>query len=255
MYYYISSELHKELGDYKKAYELLKMYQNKSSEKDLKIFQSDTKFLEERYRMGEKVFIQKLYIVIISLCAVIFVLVSYFIVRFYRDISVKRMRRIKEVEEQKDRLSEQYEKALIEKKKLRSLIEKQNLNEDMKRNIERRLSILNKFIVSNISGIDMDKSIKMLNHYMENNDDFLNSTRMSYEVTHPNFIRYLSNKGLSQWEIGCCCLYCLGMNGNEISNYLDIKYFYKKSSIIRKKLGIHSINIDTFLISKASELS
>ncbi len=165
------------------------------------------------------------------------------------------MLKLQEMEEQKNVLSNQYEKALSEQRKLRSLLLKQSFNENLRRTVEERLEILNNFIVSNISGIDMDKSLQELARYMENNEEFLQSTRKSFELTHPKFISYLTKKKLTEWEIGCCCLYCTGLNGNEIANYLDVKYFYKHSSIIRKKLGIQSVNIDTFLIDKAKELS
>ena len=65
---------------------------------------------------------------------------------------------------------------------------------------------------------------------------------------------FLRKTGLSEWEISCCCLYCIGLNGNEIANYLDIKYYYKKSSLIRSKLGVQFVNIDTFLVNKMNEL-
>lgn len=77
---------------------------------------------------------------------------------------------------------------------------------------------------------------------------------MSFEVTHPKFISFLKNKNLTEWEIGCCCLYCTGLNGSEISNFLEVKYFYKQSSVIRKKLNIGSENIDTFLRRKMKNL-
>ena len=90
---------------------------------------------------------------------------------------------------------------------------------------------------------------------MDDNENFLQSTMLSFKLTHPKFISFLQMKGLSDWEIGCCCLYCIGLNGSEISNFLGIKYFYKRSSIIRHKLDIQSVNIDTFLSKKLKELS
>ena len=117
------------------------------------------------------------------------------------------------------------------------------------------MEILNSFIVSGISGVNMEKSLLQLKNYLNDSEKFIYSTKMSFEVTHPKFIAYLLKSGLSEWEIGCCCLYCVGLNGSEISTFLNIKYFYKRSSIIRKKLNIQSINIDTFLLNKLQELS
>ena len=101
----------------------------------------------------------------------------------------------------------------------------------------------------------MDKSQKVLKQFLKDNDNFLQSTIMSFELTHPRFIAYLKEHRLTEWETGCCCLYCIGLNGSEIASYLNVKYFYKSSSAIRKKLGVEAVNIDTFLSNKIKELS
>mgnify|MGYP003304177794 CR=1 FL=1 len=254
VYNYIASEVYKSIGDYKKAHEYLEVYQLSSSKKDLKILRSDTKFLEERYKAETQAIVHKYYIVILSMSIVIFILLLILSVRFYRGLIRKRVERINEIEEQKAQLANQYEIALAEKKKLSSIISKKSLDNSLRKVVEERMEILNKFIVSNISGIDMQKSKDGLNEFLKNNEYFLQSTKLSFELTHPKFISYLSKKGLTDWEIGCCCLYCMGLNGSEISNYLNIKYFYKNSSAIRKKLGVESMNIDTFLVQKLKEL-
>lgn len=255
LYHYTAYEVYRTLGDYRSALDHLEKYQSMSSSKDLNILRSDTKFLEERYYAQKKELEHKYYIVILLMGVIMFMMLLVISVRYYRDLNNRRMLKLQEMEEQKNVLSNQYEKALSEQRKLRSLLLKQSFNENLRRTVEERLEILNNFIVSNISGIDMDKSLQELARYMENNEEFLQSTRKSFELTHPKFISYLTKKKLTEWEIGCCCLYCTGLNGNEIANYLDVKYFYKHSSIIRKKLGIQSVNIDTFLIDKAKELS
>lgn len=255
VYHYTAYEVYRTLGDYRSALDHLEKYQSMSSSKDLNILRSDTKFLEERYYAQKKELEHKYYIVILLMGVIMFMMLLVISVRYYRDLNNRRMLKLQEMEEQKNVLSNQYEKALSEQRKLRSLLVKQSFNENLRRTVEERLEILNNFIVSNISGIDMDKSLQELARYMENNEEFLQSTRKSFELTHPKFISYLTKKKLTEWEIGCCCLYCTGLNGNEIANYLDVKYFYKHSSIIRKKLGIQSVNIDTFLIDKAKELS
>lgn len=77
---------------------------------------------------------------------------------------------------------------------------------------------------------------------------FLESTRLAFSLSHSVFIEHLQKKGLTDREVSYCCLYCIGLNGSEISNYLDIKSFYNISKVIRKKLSIdRSINIDTYL--------
>lgn len=255
VYHNIASDIYGAIGDYERAYMHSKIYQEASLAKDYSLFQGDTKFLEERDFSRQRSTEQK-YMIIILLLAVIIAVLSIILFYYYhKEINNKRVQKIMEIESQKAQLADEYEKALAEQEKLRIIVSNKSLNPNIKKLLKQRLAILNKFIVSNISGVNMDDSVKELQLFLSNNDDFVKSTILSFKITHPKFISFLVSRGLSQWEIGCCCLYCIGLNGSEISNYLNIKYFYKNSSVIRKKLGIQSVNIDTFLLNKMKEMS
>ena len=254
IYHLRAAEVYNAIGDYKKAYENLKIYQNTSNGMDYKLLNSDVQFLEERYNLQIKQLKHKYTIIILTLSLITMILILAFLSEYIKRLNKKRIEEICEVEEQKAFISNQYEKALIEKEKLKKFISNNSLDTNVKKVIEQRLEILNRFIVSNISGVNMEKCVEDLKIFLNNNSDFMKTTRLSFEMTHPKFISYLVKKGLSEWEIECCCLYCIGLNGNEIANYLDIKYFYKKSSLIRSKLGIQLVNIDTYLLNKMNEL-
>ena len=95
----------------------------------------------------------------------------------------------------------------------------------------------------------------MLDKLTRDSNYFMESTKASFEIAHPEFLDFLKDSGLSEWEIGCCCLYSIGLNGNEISVYLNRKSFYNISCNIRKKLKMETgANIDTFLKQKMMEL-
>ena len=79
-------------------------------------------------------------------------------------------------------------------------------------------------------------------HHMEpdhsaNIDAFMESTRLAFAGSHPKFIKYLEEHQLTDWEISYCCLYALGLKGNEIGTYLKLPSHYNRSSQIREKLG------------------
>ena len=115
--------------------------------------------------------------------------------------------------------------------------------------------IKNNNYIRTSKGDEINEKLEGLKNYLSDNEKFLHSMRLSFELTNPKFISYLRKLGLSDWETSCCCLYCIGLNGSEIANFLNIKYFYKQSSVIRKKLGIQSAtNIDKFLVEKLKEL-
>lgn len=71
---YIASEVYNSIGDYRRAYEHLKEYYEKSSNKDFRILTSDTKFLEERYVLQVNQLKQKysIIILVLSLMLIIF---------------------------------------------------------------------------------------------------------------------------------------------------------------------------------------
>ena len=256
LYYYFASDIYNSVGNYEQAYKYLKYHQDKSSKKYNRLFKSDAKFVEERHSVEEQRVRQKYFIIILVLSIVSLILVAILVSIYIKKLFKTRIEKFKELEEHKNILSNEYEKAITEQNRLRTLISRNKLTKDIIKLLEERLIILNNFIVSDISGTNMDKSLQELKCYLSDNEKFVHSTRMSYELTHPKFISYLKKVGLTQWEIGCCCLYCIGLNGSEISSFLSIKYFYKNSSIIRKKLGVHSsTNIDKFLLEKLNELS
>ena len=84
---------------------------------------------------------------------------------------------------------------------------------------------------------------------MADREEFLRSTKIVFEESHPKFIAYLQDKGLTDWEIGYCCLYTLGLKGKDICEFIQKKRHYIISHEIRQKLGLdeHDTNISIYL--------
>lgn len=117
--------------------------------------------------------------------------------------------------------------------------------------IRQRLSVLDKVIASRISSDDKlyrssEEEIEVL---MADREEFRRSTKIVFEENHPKFIAYLQDKGLTDWEIGYCCLYTLGLKGKDIGEYIQKKRHYIISHEIRQKLGLdeHDTNISIYL--------
>lgn len=117
--------------------------------------------------------------------------------------------------------------------------------------IRQRLSVLDKVLASHISSDD--KAYKISEEEIENlisdRESFLISTKIVFKENHPEFISILEQKGLTDWEIGYCCLYTLGLKGKEVGEFIQKKRHYIISSGIRKKLGLgeHDTNIGIWL--------
>ena len=117
--------------------------------------------------------------------------------------------------------------------------------------IRERLSVLDKVIASRISsdGKMLDSAEEELDVMMADREEFLRSTKILFEESHPTFTAYLAGKGLTDWEIGYCCLYTLGLKGKDIGEYIQKKRHYIISHEIRQKLGLdeHNTNISIYL--------
>ena len=130
------------------------------------------------------------------------------------------------------------------------------LNDEMKTLLEERLNVLNGFITAHISGNCSEKAYNELEKLMIDRNSFIESTRMSFIIGHPRFLIYLKEKGLTDLEIGYCCLNAIGLRGKEIVAYLNSRSYYNASSAIRKKLGLneHDTNINLYIQKLLKEI-
>jgi len=89
-----------------------------------------------------------------------------------------------------------------------------------------------------------------------NTEDFMNSNRLAFKASHPRFIQYFEEHGLSFDEINYVCLYAIGLRGKEVGNYMKKRSHVNISSAIRKKLGIdkHETNIGIYVRKLLREL-
>ena len=124
--------------------------------------------------------------------------------------------------------------------------------------IRQRLAVLDKVLASYLSSDE--KAYRISEEEVENlisdREEFLTSTKVVFKERHPKFIGYLEGKGLTDWEIGYCCLFTLGLKGKDVGEYIQKKRHYIISHEIRQKLGLgeHDTNIGIWLRKQLSEL-
>jgi hypothetical protein len=114
-----------------------------------------------------------------------------------------------------------------------------------------RIEVLNSLLASHISDNTQyehtyDIWVKELT---ENSEKFMNSNRLALLASHPKFIKYFEDHGLTKEEINYVCLYAIGLRGKEVGNYINKRSHVNTSSAIRKKLGIdkHETNIGIYV--------
>ena len=122
--------------------------------------------------------------------------------------------------------------------------------------IRERMSVLDKFLASRLSSdCSFDKAAEAeLDRLVSDQDDFLRSLMVLFRDSHPEFVAELKSHDLTDWEVGYCCLYVLGLKGKDVGNYLKKKRNYIISSDIRRKLGLseHDTNLGIWLRSRLS---
>ena len=255
-YYWVSATLYEGLGQYDKALVFYKLYLQTTDNADLRVFESDTKFIEERYDSELKSVKQTLYIVIVSLILLVIVLVLIIVFQQIRNVKKEKIKveyEKRQVETQNTSLREEMESMSVSLKAeiehLKRISKDKSVGKDIIASIEQRMTVLNKFILAEFSASFEKEAYTELKRLISDREAFMESTRKTFAVSHPKFISYLRDRKLSEWEIGCCCLYCIGFNGSELSEFLNRKSVYNTNSAIRHKLGIPKgkTQIDVFL--------
>lgn len=271
-FYYISALVHERMEDYKSALDSYKLYVNFNSKRDADLYVTDARFIEERID-AETRLLRKNYTIIIVVLTLFIVLLLVIIIggRVRKGLMLERKmhkvemegveRRLQEeqlerqeLEAEKDKYMEMYNATCKDIKRLKKTLQENKLDKDVCRLVEERLNVLNNFVAANISGSFTTVAYNELARLMADQAHFLNSTRASFHIAHPQFLAYLKKNGLSEEEIEYCCLYCIGLNGSEILAYLNKPSIYNVSAVLRKKLDVEKkVKIDVFLQKKMQE--
>lgn len=151
-----------------------------------------------------------------------------------------------------ENLAHRVEELEIESESLKTLMEtKDELPDAVQKEIQIRIEMLHSLLASYITDNDQyekpyDSWVKELT---EDKAQFMNSNRLAYQASHPRFIQYFEDHGLTVDEINYVCLYAIGLRGKEVGNYMKKRSHVNISSAIRKKLGIdkHETNIGIYV--------
>ena len=128
-----------------------------------------------------------------------------------------------------------------EEEHLRELLKKSELSKPILDSIRERIEMVNGLLAAKIA--DNDSYSKPYDRWItqvtEDRKSFMASTRLAFCASHPAFMKYLEDHGLTESEQDYVCLYAIGLRGKEIGEYIQIKRHYHTSTDIRKKLELH----------------
>lgn len=138
-----------------------------------------------------------------------------------------------------------------ENEQLKDLSEKEELPNDVRKVIKERVEMLNRLFAARI--LDKDTNVNAYDEWLRqeisDKERFMNSNRLAFKASHPMFIKYLEEHGLTEYEINYLCLYAIGLKGKDVGSYMQLRRHYNISSEIRSKLGIdeHETNIGIYI--------
>lgn len=276
----VRTDILEQKGDFKKAFYSYQEYTSMHERYLSQLLSKDLLFADQKHQLQMKNFKALQYRDKI-IWGSVFCLLGVLLFAgwlYYREHLSKTKRMMAEKENQnlklaQDNLRKEKEKAELEcdKKTLESANlkleicqlerERDNLREYQKEQselakpiqdiIKIRLDMLNSLLAKEITNNEIYAKpyIKWIESIHNDKKEFLNSTRLAFTASHPQFISYLEQHGITTEEINYLCLYAIGLRGKEVGEYIQLKRHYNISSEIRKKLGIneHETNIGLYI--------
>ena len=151
-----------------------------------------------------------------------------------------------------ENLAHRVEELESESADLKEVLESQKeMPEEVRKAIRTRVEMLNSYLASQIS--DHKEFEKAYDTWVAeltaDKDRFMESNRLAFQASHPAFIKYFEDHGLTESEINYVCLYAIGLRGKDVGNYMRMRSHVNISSAIRRKLGIdrHETNIGIYV--------
>ena len=250
----LKSEIYDNLGRYEESLRAYKEYMVMSDSTTWAIMQQDTKFVEERHNLemakARETEAKNKRTIAIMACVIALIGSLLVIMIIRRRLQITRAKN-RELEVEKQRYEQLYADAIAERDALTKMVEDSSVQEEAKAVIKARLDVLNKVIISQITGTTSanKKAYEELESLLADKESFIESTRLTIEGNNPEFISALKQRGLSEEEINICCLYAIGLKGKDIKAYTSQPRHYHHSADIRHKLGLteSDTNLSIFL--------
>ncbi|MGN0202629.1 MAG: hypothetical protein ACI399_06995 [Candidatus Cryptobacteroides sp.] len=185
---------------------------------------SDLRFMEERIAQAKRARKMKWAIALGSLIVVILCIVSF--------LELKKRRK------QKERIGELYDSLKEEYAQMSALLQNNSdIQEEARKVLGKRVQSLAQFLSADPPS-SLNRVADQLDSLTENRKDLLETIGLLYAVYHPSFVNRLQEYGLSNGEIGYCCLLILGFRTGEIGDVINRSSSYHISSAIRQKVGL-----------------
>ena len=246
-----ASDIYANVGRYKEAYDYNIAFYVKMDSADLKLYNSDILFLENKHNleltalkeknMRENIMAWSI-AALLALCSIIIYIRYHFVA--YRK---RKQLELENLELQITQLNE-------ESNRLKEILENHNsLPEPVIKVLQERTKLLNSILAQEIkpAGSSKNNPRQQIEELLRDKDRFMDSNRLAFTASYPKFIAHFERYGLTTDEINYVCLYALGLTGKEVGSYINLKRHYNISSEIRRKLSLdeHATNLGPYIRS------
>lgn len=232
--------IYRDLGDFKNAFQSYWDFSLEDEASEINVLHQKIKLINENHRIESLAREYKRRNTLILLCSisggVILSLLVILLLVLLRKNKIQKEKKQLEAE----MLSHKIEKLKVEKDNLKLIIKNTNkIPEEVSKAIHSRIeflnSILSKYIISRGK---VDDETELLKKMTDNVNEFMNTTRLAFQSSHPRFIQHLIEHGLTVNEINYVCLYAMGLSSKDIGMFLKKPGHVNWGTTIRKKLDL-----------------
>lgn len=216
---------------------------------DLKLYNSDILFLENKHNLELSALKEKNMRenVVAWSTAALLLLCSVIIFIRYRFVTFRKRKQL-----ELENLELQIAQLNEESERLKEILDnKKSLPEPVIKVLQERTKLLNSILAHEIkpAGSSKNNPRQLIEELLRDKDRFMDTNRLAFTASNPEFIAYFEHYGLTTNEINHVCLYALGLNGKEIGIYTNRKRHYIISSEIRHKLSLdeHATNLGPYI--------
>lgn len=266
IYISIKIQAYDKLGDSKNCLDNYKTFYTLISKEILDMFENKLHFSEEKHKLelqAQKEAKKKDDILFASISGgCILGLIIVVLLLFIRKNKIaKRLAIQKEIAAKLENENLLHKIGLIENERdeLAIIMEKNaELPDEVNNAVKTRIEMLNSILAYHIVAEQQPESTyaTAVKEMLGDTSAFMNTTRLAFKASHPRFIQYFVDQGLTDDEINYVCLYAIGLRGKDVGAYMKKRSHVNISSAIRKKLGIdkHETNIGIYVRRLLKEL-
>lgn len=234
-YYSELFELNRAKGRFEEALNAELVYQELIENFHNSVFNSDVRFLEERYHnaiqaeRGLRLRIGLSLLVALLLAGLVTLMVVF--------------------KKRADRYKQAVSEAQSEYKFIMEMMDDGHGQRELKDALEKRIKTLRPYLYSDKFSPNVFVSRKDIEHIDEGRKELLRSVGMVYALSYNDFVSRLLDYGLTAEEVGLCALYVSGYSLKEMNDYLHTGSIIHINHSIRKKIGpsIEGLKLHTWL--------